>query len=659
MESSFAPRRCGPPVRRLADHPTWLVVLLALMAYQVWMTLGLFGAERPWQRLCSAEPIVSGRHPLHLYHGYLGAHSFYERGTFSCYDPSFYAGYPKTPVFDSGSRPAELMLVLGGGRYRPQAYKFGLALASAAAAGLMAFAARGAGLSRFAICATTALCILVWWSKPWRDALEAGDMDLLLASLFGVAQLGLLIRYHRQPCPMSLLGVVVTGFLGWFCHPMLMVLLLPIFMIYYLSAGTRHPWFWHAGLLPGLFISIAANAFWLFDALEHWWIMLPLQLDAPRLPHRTFQTVWNASLWGAPLDRAFACLVLLTAVVGVILHNQTRQRACARVFGLGFVSFFFLAMASLLWEPLGRFGAPRLLAPALLLAAFPAGHAATEVLGYARRYAGWGGAAALPAAVLGLAWLATPGGTAEWLNRLRGPQPLQIGLGDERLALLEALQANTTPEARILWEDRSGPRLTSRWTALLPLMTERAYIGGLDPEAGIDHAAVGLMDQALAGRPLKEWNEDDLKDYCKRYNIGWVVCWSPEVRARFEPLCVPDQLPIALHDEDDGYLLILQHEPTFALRGSAKWLAADSQRIVLEEVRPENGQVLLSLHFQTGLRVTPSRVGLERAQDRDDRVDFVRLRITDPMVTRITITWDNRGPHEAETKRGDNSGITP
>ena len=75
---------------------------------------------------------------------------FYERGTFSCYDPSFYCGYPKTPVFDSGSRPAEMMLLLGGGRFRPEAYKIGLALVSAAASWLLVLAARGAGLTRAA-----------------------------------------------------------------------------------------------------------------------------------------------------------------------------------------------------------------------------------------------------------------------------------------------------------------------------------------------------------------------------------------------------------------------------------------------------------------------------------------------------------------------------
>src|SRR5207302_8458974 len=128
-------------------------------------------------------------------------------------------------------------------------------------------------------------------------------------------------------------------------------------------------------------------------------------------------------------------------------------------------------------------------------AASPAGHAGTEGLRLARRWAGWGGAAAIPAVLVGLLWLAAPDAAAEWLNRLRSPQPLQIGLGQEQRALLEAVESQTTPDARILWEDRPGTRLSSRWTALLPVLTDRAYVGGLDPDAAVEHTATGLVDQ--------------------------------------------------------------------------------------------------------------------------------------------------------------------
>ena len=128
-----------------------------------------------------------------------------------------------------------------------------------------------------------------------------------------------------------MLGVILACFLGWFVHPLLSALVLPLFLIYYLSVGTRHPWFWHAGLLPGLLGAIAVNAYWSFD---HWWILVPFQLDAPRLAHRTFHTVWSPRLRGSPLDRAFGCAVFVVALIGVGLQNQTGQRAAARLFGL-------------------------------------------------------------------------------------------------------------------------------------------------------------------------------------------------------------------------------------------------------------------------------------------------------------------------------------
>ena len=33
----------------------------------------LFGGPQPWKVLLDERPILSGRHPLHLYHGYLGS----------------------------------------------------------------------------------------------------------------------------------------------------------------------------------------------------------------------------------------------------------------------------------------------------------------------------------------------------------------------------------------------------------------------------------------------------------------------------------------------------------------------------------------------------------------------------------------------------------
>jgi hypothetical protein len=82
---------------------------------------------------------------------------------------------------------------------------------------------------------------------------------------------------------------------------------------------------------------------------------------------------------------------------------------------------------------------------------------------------------------------------------------------------------------------------------------------------------------------------------------------------------------------------------SYALKGSrARWLHADSAHIALADVEPnENGEAVLSLHYQAGMRVSPSRVQLERELDPYDPIPFVRLRLPGPVV-RVTITWEKK-----------------
>jgi hypothetical protein len=636
----------------------WWLILAALLAWQGWMTLGLFGGERAWERLLDDQPILSGRHPLHLYHGYLGARALREHGNLSCYDPAFHAGYPKTPVFDSGSRPAELFLALVGGRYCPAAYKVGLAAVCALVPLLLFTAARGMGLSRAAACLACGLGLLVWWGQPCRDALEAGEIDLLLATVLVLAQAGLLIRYHRAPGLFGLLGVVGTALLGWFAHPLLLALLLPLFLIYYLSVGTRHRLPWHLALLGGLLAAIGVNGFWLLDWIGYWWIRVPPHRESPLLLDPTFLGVWESPFWGGPVDRILACVLAALAAVGVFLYNQTGQRATARLLGLAWAGFLALAVAGLTWEPLGRFGTDLLLVPALLFAALPAAHALSAGAGLTWRWRATR-AAGLAAAggIAAFLWYAPPPALSAWATRLAGTSPLQLGLDDPQRALLETLRAHTTPEARILWEDRRGTPASAYWTPLLALLTERSYVGGLDPEAGIEYMTNGLADRMLAGRPVRDWSDPELSSYCERYNIGWVMCWSAASCERFGRWPKAERtatLPPSSAGEPPGRLFTVRRRHSFALRGSATWLGADARCIVLGEVVPDaasrrkdgKAPVLLSLHYQAGMRVAPSRVEIESfcmesAKLPPETTPFVRLWVAEP-VTRVTITWDKR-----------------
>jgi hypothetical protein len=625
---------------RPGHHPIWLLALLGLAAWQVWMALGLFGPD-PFRALTSDEPLMAGRHPLHLYHGYLGARSLLERGTLSVYDPAFHAGYPKTPVFDSGSRPAELALALAGGQFSPAVYK-GLQLLLCLFVPLAAFiGARGVGLSRGTGVLAALLSQCVWWGRPGRESLEAGDSDLLFASLMAVCQAGLLARYHRKPGTLPLLGAMAAGLAGWFAHPLLMVLLLPSFLLYYLAAGPRHSIGWHLPLFGGLLLAIGANWFWLRDLAAFWWVRVPPDLDTP-LVTRTFAGVWRSNLWGDILDRGVGTGILLASLVGLTRLYRLGERPAAYLFSAAGVGMFALSLAGLMSDLLGRLGASQMIVAALLFACVPSACGVAWALERVRVACGSVMAPIGLVAALALGvWLLAPAVLRERAARLARPVPWEVGLGEGRQAVLEALRERTTADARILWEDRPLSRGEPRWTALLPVLTGRWFVGGLDAGASIEHTATGLVAGCLAGRPMEEKSDAELEAYCSWYNVGWVVTWSEESARRLAKWTagVAESTPLPA----EGLTLWrLRREPRFARVGEAQCVQAGPNAVLLADARPcPKGTIELSMHYLEGMTVSPERVKLQPAEYKEDKVRFIRLILKEP-AGRILITWGRR-----------------
>ena len=67
--------------------------------------------------------------------------------------------------------------------------------------------------------------------------------------------------------------------------------------------------------------------------------------------------------------------------------------------------------------------------------------------------------------------------------------------------------------------------------------------------------------------------------------------------------------------------------------------------IPADSPHPDGGPVpakviVLSLHYQAGLRVSPNVVTVERDPDPFDPIPMIRLRMTGPM-SRLVISWEN------------------
>ncbi len=96
-----------------------------------------------------------------------------------------------------------------------------------------------------------------------------------------------------------------------------------------------------------------------------------------------------------------------------------------------------------------------------------------------------------------------------------------------------------------------------------------------------------------------------------------------------------------LSDDGNGMLFRLKRDYSYALVGQVESLHADSQRILLCNVKPKDGKVILSLHYQKGMQVSPSRVRIDREIDPQDPINFIRLSVPDlGPVARVTVTWE-------------------
>jgi hypothetical protein len=612
----------------------------ALVLWQGWLTLSLFGPDEPLRRLTDGRPVLSGRHPLHLYHGHLGARSRSERGGTCCYDPAFQAGYPKTPLFDSGCRPAELFLTPVAGEVRPELYKLGLALGCLAVPVVFVIAARSLGLRRGAAVLAGLLGVLSWWSAPVQRLLEEGEIDWLLGGQVLLLHLAFLVSFTHRMRLGSWLGLVTTAALGWFAHPLLWVGFAPLIVAFFLRYFLRRGLGWHLSLLAAWVGGAVGNLGLISDWVRFWWIHLPVRTGAVTHSLRNLLPASADRGWGDAPDQLFAGLLAVGGLLGLVVWRCRRRQAVRLLLGGGAVglSAFGLIGAARNESPWPSV-APQLLIVAAWLLVVPCAAALAWHLGRVARgagRAGFGVGLGLGVALFGgLALMQEP---AAWIERAWRAPPLTVGLSDQREELARTLREQTTPDARILWEDRRPGRGSGRWTALLPLWTGRHFLGGLDPDAGVEHVFAALGEESLAGRPLADWTDAELDRFCARYNVGWVVAWSPAAVERFDRWPRARRLA-AVRDGESGWLFALDRPRSFVLKGRAKLVQADAQRVALADVVPEDGVIVLSLHHHDGWHVMPPDVVVERDPDVDDPIPFLRLRLTGPL-SRLTLTWE-------------------
>jgi hypothetical protein len=611
----------------------WWVVLGALAFWHALLTLALFGPDQQaFTALTDDHPIISGRHALHLYHGFLGARVFREGGRSVAIDASFCAGYPKTPWFDTGSKPAELFL-LAGAKYQPAAYKIGLVCTWALLPLMLALAARAAGFNRGAACITAFFTMAVCWSDCGRERLWAGDLDLILASALGILALGLALLYHRTSNPLVWLALTLAAWAVCFFQVLVLLALLPLALLFYFGYGWQHRLLWHLGLLATGGLAFGGNWFWLRTAFRFWWIRSEPETATTTNSLVVLDQLVQHQLLSQPMLLGLLIALAVAAVIGIVVMSFDGRAVAGRILAVGLADFLVMGLFSDYWRLHTSLELGRFLFTALVLATLPAAQCVVSAFDGMARLTGTNlRGATVTCALITTIVIGCHMPLGQFARHTLRQERLPLGLTETAQSDVELIQKQTTPDARLLWEETPA---NEAWSPLLPLLTGRAFVGGLGSEATIEHAAIRLTGGGLAGRPLSEWTDSELADYCRRYNVGWVACRSPASLERFgKSLLIGEQHELP----GGGRLLTLRRPHSYILAGKGKVARVEHNLITLTDLVPSDGVIVLSFHYHPGIIPSADRVRIEKEPQLHGAISFIRLRLAGP-IARLTLRW--------------------
>ena len=623
------------------------------------------------------SPVVMVDHAIHMYHGSLGSSFLRDHATTWGYDPAFLAGYPETPVWDSSSNPAILFQAIGGGGYQPRAYKVGLLVLSLLVPVAIAGGAWAMGLGVGEVAVGTTLAWTYFWAgfpaTLWRSGLFA-----FITAAAGVGLLlGLCVRFGRRPSRLGWVGLAACGAGLFFIHVTAPVMAIGGVLAFYWSEARIHGRNWHAAVIGAAAVTVVVNLFWLVSL----W-----RFRGIRVGTGFFMTT-NSPFYlidyylGPSPDGRLGLILLVPGMLGLIRWQAIGRKAEVAAFGGSIIALLLLTGFGSLWEPTKVMEPLRFRVPLQFLLAVPAGSFLVSGTSWMASQFAWGKLLATTAWIVAVGlWIRFDRPVAHAIASELDPRtarPLVVGISPEARTLVDWIAVNTDDSARILFEDqlrlleRTDPE-SVHWTPLLPILLgreSRMFLGGLYQTAFIRHHKMAAFgDFHLGDRPIDEWDAASIQAYCDRYNVGWVICWSPLSRFWFDRypaakfvaevprLATPGRPAspnehewnamvrragpvIAMRTMTEGegsYRIYRVDRPrSFFVRGKGRIVASGPNRIELADVEPQDGAAVVSLHWLDTFRADPpATIGPEPMLP--DDVPFVRIETKVP-IPRLVI----------------------
>jgi hypothetical protein len=585
------------------------------------------------------RPISFDDYALQFYYGQLGSRFLTEGGVTYGYDPNFMAGYPKTPVYYPSSKPYELSLALFSGLDPGTVFNFTVFSMLAALPFFAYGAAANFRLSRGERLAVVAMSIAPHLMVPvagFYGIMEAAGMvPFIFASFLSVYVVSLVHRFLLTGERRAGAALLVAAPLLFLSHlTAVFISAVPIAAIYLTrfrdTPPRRHAWLWLA-----LVAVAAANWPWVEGYLlfSHY-----ADLGEFYSPEGSEHFVPKGGLL-APFRVYVASPKLLSlapplfGVIGLWVWWRERRRDLLAIFVPQIV---FLFVVSFYGAHLGlnAVAPARITLPLGIYLFFPAAHAlaatAGKTLAWIRRAApgGRGDALALgAAAALLLAALLTGLPANFWRPYTLPKLEEREGFSARGMALMEWLQENTDATGRILHEEtnrKTHQYYGTHMPALIPYYTGRELAGSPAPHALLKHNFLRFIAGTLRGEPIQSVDAGTLSSYFSLYNVRWVLCWQRPTKRRF------DHLPFAIRvaEFDKFALYRIEIPPSYFLRGNGR-VEVRGHRIVLRDVEPADGVVVVKYHWLESLRTDPPRA-IEPFYVLDDPIPFISVKDPPP-----------------------------
>ena len=589
------------------------------MLFQLISTLLCF--KTPLE-LFRSDPIINIDWCSQYYWSYAARKLFENSHRIWGFDPYYMAGYPLDFIFNS-SLPVQLSNILFKALPLGLVIKWFFFVSFLAAPLNFYFAARNLGLSQGASLASSALGISYFWLG--ENALF-GNWGMLSGAFllnFFMLIAGMLFRYLVRGDRKSYGWFAILLALSVLIHKTCIVLVgLPCAVILLVFAPRMNSKAWVSVFSAAIF-AFLVNSFWLLPMFH----FLPNKIEDP---NTTFFQNLDWLRWitdfipyaypGVALGRL---AILLPAIYGITAMSKKSEESDLFKFTVISAAAFFLFIYFGSHSELLRNLQPYRYLTALFFLLAPAAGFGLEHrrarLTQTRPKLAKGLPVYFLVLLLGLQFVPS-------FRIFSIVAPLSSQWPGKVQSLRTWLETNTDQSGRVMiedinkWEGKSAPYGPSRFVGLLPSLMPRYLIGGPLPNAFIKHHYASFHDGLFLNRPINEYNDNELFEKIDLYNIRWAIAWSDASKSRLEKFGYARK---AAQFED---------LEVFEIAGSADWfmvgkgtLLADYDKIELKDLKPENGKIILKMHWLDGFKPKPE-CELFRYYAAGDPIGFLGLK---------------------------------